>query len=371
MFTGDRSAGAAPKQELVSIVTPFYNTAQFLAEAIESVLAQTYQNFEYILSDNCSTDGSLEIAQKYARMDPRIRVIRHDQFVGQFPNYNRALEHISGESTYVKIAQADDKLYPECVERMVDLASRHPAVVLVSCCYLAGEFLAGDGLSFQKDVFSGAESCRAALLTGGNFFGSPTCLLYRADIVRRRRPFFEVGETNADTTACFEILREGEFARVPQILAFLRRGNSSTWERLQAMGGGAFSDYALIERYGPEYLDGGEFRDRRRVMRRAYLRDLARRSMLGGGRDRKFWEFHRNRLATIGQDIPRAHLAWLMFDFVLDKVMNPRRTLTGVLERRLSGPSPIPPATNSRVSNPPSASGEPTMQTDSMGAHRS
>ena len=59
----------------VSVVTPFYNTAEYLAECIESVLRQDHANFEYLLADNCSTDGSLEIAERYAAQDARIRVI--------------------------------------------------------------------------------------------------------------------------------------------------------------------------------------------------------------------------------------------------------------------------------------------------------
>ena len=54
---------------LVSVVTPFYNTASYLAQCIESVLKQSYSEFEYILMDNCSTDGSSEIAETYARRD--------------------------------------------------------------------------------------------------------------------------------------------------------------------------------------------------------------------------------------------------------------------------------------------------------------
>ena len=67
---------------MVSVVTPFYNTAPYLAQCIESVLAQTYPHFEYILMDNCSTDGSAEIAETYARRDSRIRLIRcNERFV--------------------------------------------------------------------------------------------------------------------------------------------------------------------------------------------------------------------------------------------------------------------------------------------------
>src|SRR5271163_333260 len=94
---------ALEKQPLVSVVTPFFNTAPYLAECIESVLAQSYSEFEYILMDNCSTDGSGEIAKTYAGRDPRIRLIRCSEFVSQLKNYNRALAEISDASQYCKI----------------------------------------------------------------------------------------------------------------------------------------------------------------------------------------------------------------------------------------------------------------------------
>ena len=71
---------------LVSVITPFYNTARYLAECIESVLDQTFRDFEYLLVDNASTDGSLEIAQEYANRDSRIRVVHFDELVPQIPN---------------------------------------------------------------------------------------------------------------------------------------------------------------------------------------------------------------------------------------------------------------------------------------------
>lgn len=96
MSSGNEAIGCP----LVSVVTPFYNTAAYLDEAIRSVRAQRYANFEYILADNCSTDGSLEIARHHAAEDPRIRVIAATEFIAQFPNYNRALRLISPQARY-------------------------------------------------------------------------------------------------------------------------------------------------------------------------------------------------------------------------------------------------------------------------------
>ena len=88
---------------LVSIVTPLYNNQDYLAECIESVLAQTYQNWDYTIVNNCSTDGSAEIAYQYAARDARIRVYENHEFLRAVCNHNVALRQISPQSKYCKI----------------------------------------------------------------------------------------------------------------------------------------------------------------------------------------------------------------------------------------------------------------------------
>src|SRR5262245_15702648 len=116
----------------VSVVTPFYNTAAYLAACIESVLAQTHPHFEYLLVDNCSTDGSAESAADDARRDPRIRLFYNERFLTQLQNYNGALRRIAPGSRYCKIAQADDTLMPRCLEEMVAAADAHPTAAIIS-----------------------------------------------------------------------------------------------------------------------------------------------------------------------------------------------------------------------------------------------
>jgi glycosyltransferase involved in cell wall biosynthesis len=323
----------------VSVVTPFYNTAAYLAECIESVLAQSHRNFEYILADNRSTDDSLAIARRYAALDSRIRVVAHEEFIDQDSNYNRALRLVAPDSRYVKIAQADDTLLPECLAALVDLAEQNPSVGIVGCCFITGDILAGHGLPFDREVFTGIEACRTRLLHGGTYFGSPTCLLYRADIVRERPVFYPPGETNADTVACFEILADSDFGRVRQILCNLRRGNPSVSDRLRRNGAAAFLNYALVERFGPRFLTADEFARRRAELRDVYLRLLARAAT--GRRGADFWRFHREVLAGLGQPFPAAEIARHLARLTLDKVLNPGATLAAAWRhwnRREPGP---------------------------------
>src|SRR6266849_696005 len=105
-------------QPRVSILTPVYNGAEHLAECIESVLRQTYTNWDYTIVNNCSEDESLAIAQKYAVKDPRIRVIDNKRFLRIIENHNHTIRQISPESKYCKFVFADDWLYPTCIEEI-------------------------------------------------------------------------------------------------------------------------------------------------------------------------------------------------------------------------------------------------------------
>ncbi|MCG7850986.1 MAG: glycosyltransferase family 2 protein, partial [Methanosarcinaceae archaeon] len=89
---------AEGSQPLVSVVTPVYNGEHYLKECIESILAQTYENWEYIILNNASQDGSRRIAQAFAEKDPRIRLHDNEDVLPMVRNWNRAIEYISDQS---------------------------------------------------------------------------------------------------------------------------------------------------------------------------------------------------------------------------------------------------------------------------------
>jgi glycosyltransferase involved in cell wall biosynthesis len=118
------------KQEpLVSVVTPVFNGERYLRECIESVLAQTYSHWDYIIVDNCSSDGTLDIAREYAARDRRIRIHRNEIFVRVIQNYNIAFRQISPESKYCKPLAADDMLLPDVYVISVGYRAESPRVL--------------------------------------------------------------------------------------------------------------------------------------------------------------------------------------------------------------------------------------------------
>jgi teichuronic acid biosynthesis glycosyltransferase TuaG len=147
----------------VSVVTPFYNIHEYLAEAIESVLAQNYKNFEYLLVNNQSTDGPREIA---TRLRTRASALfDNPAFVGQTENYNGAFKRVAADAKYVKMVQADDAICPDSLRLMVAVGEQKPRIGLVSSYYLHGDEPSGSGLPRNVTQLSGREVCRLMLLT--------------------------------------------------------------------------------------------------------------------------------------------------------------------------------------------------------------
>ncbi len=112
----------------VSIGLPVYNGERYLAQSIDSILAQTYRDFELIISDNCSTDATEEICRAYAARDPRIRYYRNERNLGPTWNFNHTFELARGE--YFKWGSHDDVCAPELLERCVAALDSMPDVVL-------------------------------------------------------------------------------------------------------------------------------------------------------------------------------------------------------------------------------------------------
>jgi glycosyltransferase involved in cell wall biosynthesis len=289
-------------QPFVSVVTPFYNTADYLRECIESVLSQTYPNFEYLLVDNHSSDGSASIAAEYAARDKRIRVIRNSDFVGQVANYNGALRHVSSRAGYVKIVQADDCIFPECLARMVAVGESHPTAAIISSYYLDGAHVCGSGIEWPMECVPGRMASRLHLVEGKFLFGTPTTLMYRADLVAKRRPFYSESSLHEDTELCHEVMAGADLGFVHQVLSFNRVGNSGILTRIETFHWQLLDFYTTLLKCGALSLSDEELAIRVRETRAEYLRMLGESFVLG--REPEFWTHHRNGLATVGEKLP-------------------------------------------------------------------
>jgi glycosyltransferase involved in cell wall biosynthesis len=321
-------------EPFVSVITPVYNGALYLAECIESVLAQEYRNFEYIIVNNCSTDATREIAEQYGRRDKRLTVHNNKIFVDVISNHNIAFNLCSPRAKYCKVVSADDFLFPDCLARMVQLAEAHPAVGIVGSYQLCGAEVKWQGFDYPQAAFTGVTLCRKIWLEGnpGFGFGSPTSILYRADIIRRSGAFYPNPSPHSDTSACFKYLHEVDFGFVFQILSYERTHNetqSSASARINRYSSVWLSD---LKEYGHFYLSDLE---KDRLIGRTlngYYRFLGISYVLGSG-DSAFWDYHRSRLAELGYPLTRAVLLKAALTTVLGEVVNPERAFRKLWRR--------------------------------------
>lgn len=262
MRKNNAKRGDRKEEPFVSILTPVYNGEKFLRECIESVLEQDYENWEYVLVNNQSTDNSLEIMQEYAEKDNRIRIHNNSEFLPQMENLNHAFRQISPESKYCKVVHADDWLYPECISKMVEVAEEYPSIGIVSSYRLVGDKVSLDGLPHTSNFFTGEEIARRHLLYSFSIFGSPTSLLIRSDLILKRDKVYEESHQGTDTTACLDILQESDFGFVHQVLTFTRLHENSI-TNTEAKESYAFIHARLYMQlvYGPYYLTEEEHRD--------------------------------------------------------------------------------------------------------------
>ena len=319
-------------QPLVSMLTPVYNGAEHLAECIESVLRQTHTNWDYTIVNNCSTDESLAIAQKYAAKNPRIRVIDNERFLRIIENHNHTIRQISPEAKYCKFVFADDWLYPACVEEMVYVAEENPTVGLVGAFTMDGRAVLTTSPISRSAVWKGPlhptylvpgrEMCRTELLgNGGYVLGTMTSLLLRSDLIRKRSVFFNEPHLHADHEACFEVLKESDFGFCQQVLSYTRLRQESTSSFAERFDVIILGKFALLLKYGQVFLDETERRRRLTKIRREYYRVLAHNVLRL--RSEGYWKYHKTTLAAFGYRLDPFLLATALVSDVATQLLHP------------------------------------------------
>jgi len=170
---------------VVSVLLTSYNRERYIAASIESVLAQTLGDFELLITDNCSTDGTLDVVRRYERLDRRIRVVVNERNLGQFGNRNRAAD--LAVAPLLKYHDSDDLMYPYCLETMVPPLHAYPeaAFGLSSGVYWFGgpcPMLLTPRMAFQRE-FLGA----------GMFTAGTAGAIFRTEAFRALGKFTDLG----------------------------------------------------------------------------------------------------------------------------------------------------------------------------------
>jgi glycosyltransferase involved in cell wall biosynthesis len=322
--------GSYQSQSLVSVVTPVYNGAEHLAESLESILAQTHQNWECIIVNNCSTDASAEIARSYAAKDSRIRVHNNEKFLRVIANHNVALRQISSSSKYCKIVFADDWIFPECLERMVAVAEENPSVGIVGAYGLRGRQVMWAGLPYPSRLIFGRDVCRKLFLEDLYVFGTPHSVLFRSELVRNHDPFYNESNLHADSEACCALLKDCDFGFVHQILTFTRLRPGSLTEFTNEVNTLIVGRLHDLVAHGPDYLTAEEFKTCLDRKLSEYYEFLARSVIRR--RDKKFWDYHKRKLNDAGVGFDRARLARATLAQLFSALLNPKDTIERILK---------------------------------------
>jgi glycosyltransferase involved in cell wall biosynthesis len=206
----------------VSLALPVFNGEKFIAEAIRSILSQEYENFELIITDNASTDGTERICRECAASDERIKYVRNERNLGAGPNHNLGFELSSGE--YFKWCTADDRISPNFLSVCVSVLDKNQDVVLVYGTTqsidqdgrpvpLVGEMMLelresdGPARRFQKHLAD----------KGSNF---ETFGVFRSDALKKTT--LHRSYIGSDRTLLTEMVLLGRFVYVPDIIFYNR-----------------------------------------------------------------------------------------------------------------------------------------------------
>lgn len=206
----------------VTVIVASYNNARFLPACLDSLLHQTFADFEVLVVDDCSTDNSLEIARTYSQRDPRIRVISTEQNQGVTHTKHLGLRSATGE--YVAILDSDDIARPERLEMQVAWLDLHPETILVAGDY--GVIDANGKTITRRKRVPGDDVAIRWWLTFGN------CLIH-STVMFRRQPASDSGGYDRyyfhgeDLDLYGKLLRLGKFAAIPAVVSLWRSHRAS------------------------------------------------------------------------------------------------------------------------------------------------
>jgi len=297
----------------VTVCMPAYNCAGFLPAAIESVLGQSFGDFELLIADDCSSDESREIAARYALLDPRVVLRFREQNLGMVNNWNACFREARGE--YVKYLFSDDLLASQdALLRMVALLDADPSLALVASArniigadqdHLAVASAFPDGARLP-----GTEVISRCLLSQKNLIGEPSAVMFRKS--HGERGFDGRYSQFVDLEMWFHLLEQGSFSYIAVPLASFRihadqqtKKNVRNLVHVEEM-------IALLDDYGGKpYLRLGSMARRCLVYQQLY----------------RIWKAHKSNLVSRNQalaKVSRYMPAGLFLSLIpLYKLLNP------------------------------------------------
>jgi glycosyltransferase involved in cell wall biosynthesis len=244
-----------PSHPFVSVCIPSYNSEEFIARTLESILSQTFGDFEVLIADDKSTDRTVPIIKGFK--DPRIRLIENDLNLGLGRNWNKVLSCAQGE--YVKLLGDDDLLYPECLARQI-AALEHPAnaSAVLSVCNRnvinqRNEVVIRRRFPFGPGLVSGRKLIRNSVRWGSNLIGEPVVGLFKRRELNQGAMCNPSNPYVIDLALWAELLKRGDAFVDPDYLAGFRISRAKTSARIGRRQAAYFRDFVRAMRRDSYY----------------------------------------------------------------------------------------------------------------------
>ena len=212
----------------ILVFVPTYNSEKYLRQCLDSVLQQTFQDWQCVISDDASTDKSVEIAKEYEKKDTRFKVLTHEKNVGAANNWNRAKENNNSFAT--KILCADDYIFYDSLAIQLNLLKRFNTSIVFSerkILFPSGRSLHpklpkyGQSLSFN-------EAFSLYIKSGRNIFGEPVAALFKTDSLISSKTFNSNFEFALDTF-CYAAIANNENVTFDSNIVGVFRVSKSQW----------------------------------------------------------------------------------------------------------------------------------------------
>jgi len=225
---------------MVSVIIPNYNHASFMTERIESVLNQTYDNFEVIILDDKSTDNSVEIIERY-RNHPKVsHVILNGVNSGStFKQWHKGFQLAKGE--YIWIAESDDVAHPDFLSELMTAVSKGKDITLAASAITlideSGDITGYESISKSRRVryYSGDEFIKENMLLGNHLLNASSALI-RKDVLSKIPNDYTCLKASGDYLFWIEIARLGNVVELPSRLDYFRRSATTVTPRLYSSG---------------------------------------------------------------------------------------------------------------------------------------
>jgi glycosyltransferase involved in cell wall biosynthesis len=315
----------------ISVLIPTYQYARFLPEAIESVLAQDFGDFELLISDDGSTDGSAEVIRRYAARDERIRYCIHKNNIGMVPNWNWCLQEARGE--YVKYLFGDDCLPSRsALGRMAGMLDGEPRAVMAVA---ARSILDSDSHAVavwdhlgRPGFHNGDDTIIRCIQKDRNLIGEPSSVMFRrAAAARAFDPSFR---QLVDQEMWFHLLSEGGLVYDPAPLCAFRHHEAQQTVVNRKEQVASAEGLRIVSRYFRFFalsvgIEPSSLAMRRRIFRRIYYsrKDCQRTPLIVAAEN-----------ALLSDLTPQ----WYFICWALHRVMKPIENLRRYLERKAAVP---------------------------------